>query len=339
MFTAQETERLLLRPAQAGDLDVLVARRSDPQVAAYQSWDTPYPRDRAEQLLRAATAMPGPADDEWFMITVVAQGEIIGDLAVLMSWGMRTAEIGFTLAPAAWGKGYATEAVDGLLDYLLEDVGVTRVAGTLHPDNVASAQVLERTGFLYEGRTRSSYWVGDEVYDDLIYGMTAEDRRVWRDRPRHTPAEVELVVVDQSNEREVAKLSSHKSQERFVAPMTWSYADALFPEIIDGAPLVPWMRAIRADGELVGFVMLAQPTDHHPEPYLWRLLIDRLHQRRSIGLRALDRVVEECRAMGAATLVTSWGEGRGSPEPFYLAYGFEPTGGHIDHEIEARLRF
>ncbi|MBA2317379.1 MAG: GNAT family N-acetyltransferase [Euzebyales bacterium] len=40
-----------------------------------------------------------------------------------------------------------------------------------------------------------------------------------------------------------------------------------------------------ADQEIVGFVRLALRTPHHPEPYLWRLLIDRLHQRRGLGHR------------------------------------------------------
>ena len=90
-------------------------------------------------------------------------------------------------------------------------------------------------------------------------------------------------------------------------------------------------------GELVAFAMLAKITEAHPEPYLWRLLVDRLHQRRGIGQRVLDLVVEQCREWGAETLLTSWNPERGTPEPFYLAYGFEPTGNIVDDEVEARL--
>ena len=74
-----------------------------------------------------------------------------------------------------------------------------------------------------------------------------------------------------------------------------------------------------------------------PEPYLWRLLIDRKHQRRGIGTKILDAIVEFCREQGWSTLMTSWGEGRGTPEPFYLRYGFVPTGEIEDEEIVARL--
>ncbi len=138
------------------------------------------------------------------------------------------------------------------------------------------------------------------------------------------------------NKAVVLALRTHHSQQAFVAPMLQSFADALLPDIVDGAPVVPWMRAIEADGETVGFVMLALTTPHQPEPYLWRLLIDRMHQRRGIASRALGLVADECRTMGDSTLLVSWAEGKGSPRPFYLAHGFVPTGRVVDGETEAR---
>jgi len=48
-------------------------------------------------------------------------------------------------------------------------------------------------------------------------------------------------------------------------------------------------------------------------------------------------IVEQCREWGASALVTSWEEGPGSPRPFYLSLGFEPTGRIIDEETEGRL--
>ena len=146
-----------------------------------------------------------------------------------------------------------------------------------------------------------------------------------------------LVGITVDNERVVSRLKTHKTQESFVAPMAWSFTDALFPEVVDGAPVVPWMRAVVADGEIVGFVMVALSTEAHPEPFLWRLLIDRMHQRRGIGARALDLVADDCRARGDRSLLTSWTEGKGSPRDFYLRYGFEPTGRVVDGETEARI--
>jgi RimJ/RimL family protein N-acetyltransferase len=331
---------LVLREVRADDAHSISVRRSDPVTAAYQSWEAPYPVERAEAIVAAVLAMDGPTADEWYMVAIARpdDDEMVGDLALFLKWGGRTAEIGYTLSPEARGVGFATEAVEGILDYVFDTLGVTRIEASLHPDNVASARVLERTGFLYEGLTRSDYWVGDEVSDTAHYAMLRPDLDSWRSRPG-PPEAVRLIEVDQTNQNAVYRLRTHHTQKSYVAPMEASFADALFPEVVDGAPLVPWMRAIEADGDAVGFVMLALATDHHPEPYLWRLLIDRLHQRRGIGRRTLDAVVQQCRAWGAVGLLTSWGTGRGSPEPFYLGYGFVPTGRMIEDEVEARLAF
>jgi diamine N-acetyltransferase len=71
--------------------------------------------------------------------------------------------------------------------------------------------------------------------------------------------------------------------------------------------------------------------------YLWRFVIDRRHQRRGIGVRALETVVDQCRVWGVESLVVSWAPGRGSPAPLYLGRGFMATGKVEDGEIEARI--
>ncbi len=339
-FTPITTERLVIRPVTGDDVWPLLARRNDPKAGLYQSWELPFTLDRAEELIAGAAAMDGPADGEWWMAAVdlKSSGAVVGDVAVHLTWGGRCAEIGYTLASQHWGNGYSTEAAAAMVDYPFSDPIVTRVSGTVHPENTASARVLERIGMLYEGHTRNSFWVGDVNSDDWIYGMTRDDWDTWRNRARTPLGEVALVPIDQSNEGAVFKLKTDWTQRDFVAPMEWSFTDALFPEIVDGAPLVPWMRAVQADGDLVGFVMLALVTEAHPEPYLWRLLVDRLHQRRGIGKQVLDLVAQECRSMGSSTLMTSWNPEPGTPEKFYLAYGFEPTGEIVDGEVEARLK-
>lgn len=340
VFQTITTERLVIRPFRPQDVDHLHARRNHPEIARLQDWEYPHPLEKSRRLVESVSTMAGPENDEWWMAVVCeAGGTAIGDLAVNLTWDSRSAEVGYSLDREQWGKGYAAEALAALVDYLFDTVGVTRVFGMLDPANVASAMVLERTGFLYEGRTRSSYWKAGEVSDDLIYGMLRDDRDTWRDRPTTPPNEVGLIEVTTDNYEAVARLKTHESQKRFVAPVLWSFGDAHFPEIIDGAAVIPWMRAITADDELAGFVMLALSGADHPVPYLWRLLIDRIHQRRGVGARVLDLVVEECRRRGDTELLTSWEEGRGSPRPFYERSGFKPTGRIVDGETEALLVF
>ena len=122
-----------------------------------------------------------------------------------------------------------------------------------------------------------------------------------------------------------------------MSTMALTFRDALFPDVVDGAPVVPWMRGVLGDGERVAFVMLAEVTAHHPEPFLWRLLVDRMHQRRGIGTMIIAAVQAELAAQGHHTLVTSWHEGPGGPRRFYEGLGFVPTGRLVGGEVEARL--
>lgn len=337
-FEPIRTERLILRAPRLSDAEAAYLRRSLPEVARYQDWELPYTLEQADRSMLKAVLIDAPTDGTGWNITVVdaaAPERILGDLYVELKWGGRSAMFGYTFHPDTWGHGYASEAAQALVHYLFTEVGVTRVESSLHPDNHPSARVSESCGLIFEGLTRRSFWVGDECSDDMFYGATRPDWDAWSERPRHRPDRVELVPVTAENRRVVGDLVTHKSQERFVSPMLGSFRDALAPPSLEGAVLVPWYRAIEADGQIVGFIMAAEMTETHANPYLWRLLIDRMHQRRGIGSAALDLFERWCRDEGATAIEVSWSEGPGSPAPLYRARGYEPSGTIDDGEIHA----
>jgi diamine N-acetyltransferase len=112
-----------------------------------------------------------------------------------------------------------------------------------------------------------------------------------------------------------------------------------FEDAIADAKACPrkWSVHDAASGQLVGFVMISDDIpadtlaadDDIVGPYfLWRLLIDHRHQGRGYGAATIDAVVEFLRANRPdfEVLLTSCKDGKGSPQPFYLRYGFEKTG-------------
>ncbi|MFW5464271.1 GNAT family N-acetyltransferase [Knoellia sp. CPCC 206453] len=102
--------------------------------------------------------------------------------------------------------------------------------------------------------------------------------------------------------------------------------------------MVPRLYGVAADSEPVAFMMIAEVTPAHPEAYSWRLLVDRRHQRRGVGHRALDQLCDSLRAEGCTTLVISWVPGPGTPAQFYWKYGFLETGEMVDGETLVRLQ-
>lgn len=337
------TDRLDVRMLRESDADVVAAYRDDPAVNAMQDWDLPYTLERARERLAAQAHLSGPTPGEWVNLALVLRdgpdaGTVIGDLACHLDGTGSVAEIGYTLRTEFQGKGYASEAAGALVDHLLATTGIHRIEASLDTANVPSMRVLEAIGMTFETLTRQSYPMRGGWEDDLRYAMLREDRAAWLARPSTPPTTLELVELTPDDVHLWARLSTHHSQQRFVAPMWQSFRDALYPEVIDGAPVVPWLRGVLADGERVGFVMMAEATEHHPEPYLWRLLIDRMHQRRGLGSRIIATLKAMADEQGHRSILTSWVEGPGSPAPFYARLGFVPTGNIVgEREVEGRL--
>ena len=140
------TARLLLRPFGLGDAAAFAGYRSDPEVARYQSWEAPYSVEQARALIGPMVGRTAARAGEWNQVAVELEGELIGDCAFcLHPREQDRASIGFTLGRRHQGKGYATEAVKGLLGELFA-MGVERVTADCDVRNVRSQRVLERVG-------------------------------------------------------------------------------------------------------------------------------------------------------------------------------------------------
>jgi GNAT superfamily N-acetyltransferase len=140
------------------------------------------------------------------------------------------------------------------------------------------------------------------------------------------PPSVEFREISDANRDAVVALHAGPAEGTFVS----SVADSL-DEAEDTPEGSPWYRAVYADDEPVGFVMLS--WDVTPQPpeiigpwFLWKLIVDERHQRRGIGRAIVEEVVRLIRAQGATELFTSHVVAEGGPDEFYERLGFVPTG-------------
>lgn len=340
-----ETDRLRLRIMRPEEAPILARYRNDPEVARYQDWHLPFTVADAERLLAGQAGVTDLLADDWVQIAIERRDEdpvvvgdvLVGDVAVGLR-GDGIALIGYTLAPEHQGRGYASEAAAAIVDAIFEHTSVHRIVATLDPQNHASMRVIEPLGFRYEGTARAAEPIRGEWLDDARFAVLRADRDAWLARPRDRPAHVELVEITPDLLRRVLALETHRFQRQFVAPMELSLAQALVPPTYVGEPMVPWFRAVVADGVVVGFVMLGEPMASQPAPYLWRLLIDRHHQGRGIGAAVIGILAERLRAEGHTAMDVSWVDAPGGPRRFYERLGFVPTGViDDDGEVEARL--
>jgi diamine N-acetyltransferase len=144
---------------------------------------------------------------------------------------------------------------------------------------------------------------------------------------------IELREVDDTVRAELLRsVMIPEDQQRFVSTVEASLAEAgECPEAN------PWYRGVYDDGEPVGFVMVAWDVEPQPDLigpwFLWKLAIDRDHQRRGYGQAVVETIIGMVRANGGTELYTSYGDEPGGPQDFYAKLGFRPTGEHHDGEV------
>ena len=177
-----ETERLLIRQFQDSDLASFLAYRNDPDVARYQGWNVPYPRDRGIEFLEFMTTAFPAVQGEWFQaaLELKTQHEMIGDVGfVIRKDDSRQAYVGYSLARAHWGRGYAYEAMSRLLSYLFDELNLHRVVAECDVENTASRKLLEKLGFRREAHLIENILFKGTYGSEYHYAILG---REWKER-------------------------------------------------------------------------------------------------------------------------------------------------------------
>jgi RimJ/RimL family protein N-acetyltransferase len=179
-----QTPRLALRPLVHADEAALFAIFSDREVMRY--WSTVPWRSMqfAEEFVRNDIAAMERGDYLRLGLARRDDATLIG-MCTLFGFveQCRRCEIGFGLARAAWGQGYAHEALARLLRFGFEELGLNRVEADIDPRNAASARTLAGLGFRKEGLLRERWIVDGAVSDSELLGLLRRDWEAVRGSP------------------------------------------------------------------------------------------------------------------------------------------------------------
>lgn len=167
-----ETERLVLRSHEEGDLEAVHRLFGDEAVA---TWLYGGPESLEESRARLARYLARQAltqESGLSAAVTLPDGAYVGDLALwYSSFENREAELAYVLLPAHQGNGYATEAAGALLDWGFRVAGLHRVTARLEVRNTASARVAERLGMRHEGTFVENGWVKGQWSSEAVYAV------------------------------------------------------------------------------------------------------------------------------------------------------------------------
>ncbi|TMA95339.1 MAG: GNAT family N-acetyltransferase [Deltaproteobacteria bacterium] len=151
--------RVLLRPFAVCDVPAVLAYASDPEVTRHLQWD----------------AYDDPATAGSFIRSTLNGGETWFARAIVLREKDRRAELGYGLARAYWGCGYATEAAGLLVRFGFERLGLMRIQAACAVENERSMRTLERLGMRREGRLAQYRWKAGAARDLYLYAITRAD--------------------------------------------------------------------------------------------------------------------------------------------------------------------
>jgi len=163
------SERVSLGWFMPGDFGAVHAFASDPRVCRFMTWGPNSAVDTHRFLVERLT----PSADD-YQLAVIVRGEVVGSAAVWVTDSANNVgELGYSLSPAVWGRGYATEAAGLLIGLGRDRLGLVRIAATCDVHNTASARVLEKVGMVREGTLRSFKVVRGERHEHHLYSAIA----------------------------------------------------------------------------------------------------------------------------------------------------------------------
>lgn len=177
-----ETTRLQIRPLCVDDKESIFSYRSDPETNKYLSLIPKSVDDIVEFIANSSTKINVPGT--WFQLGIVerATNQLIGDIGVHFLNSdpeNKQVEIGYTLNKEFRGKGYATEALSAVIDYLFNTLNKHRITASIDPTNLKSIKLVERLGFRKEAHFVESLYFHGKWVDDLVYALLSKE---WKNK-------------------------------------------------------------------------------------------------------------------------------------------------------------
>ncbi|MQA08532.1 MAG: GNAT family N-acetyltransferase [Pseudonocardiaceae bacterium] len=170
-------DKVRLREFRAVDVDDSLAVVGDDRVTQYLSFDS-RSRDQAREMIIETTARAGMQPrTEYYLAVTPLDGERLIGFARLGLTGVKAAKLGYAIAATHWGRGYATDAIRTMLNFAFDRLDLHRVTAAIGPGNAASLAIVERLGFVHEGRLRDHVFTNGAWRDSLLYSIL---RPEWR---------------------------------------------------------------------------------------------------------------------------------------------------------------
>ena len=169
-----ETERLILRKFEAGDIDGVFDMRRDPEVMRFMG-NVHTKREKSEEWMTSISLLWESEGIGYCALVEKSTSEIAGWCGLWRIPETKEIEVGYAVSKPKWGNGYATEAAAAMVAHAFRSLELERLVAVAYPENKASINVMKKLGMEF---VRTGEFYGKELVQYAI------SREMWVARNR-----------------------------------------------------------------------------------------------------------------------------------------------------------
>jgi len=171
------TRRLALRELRPGDAAAVAAGAGDRRVAQYLiAVPSPYPIALARRWVLHRIEWWELGRGITFAVTLLGDRDVpLGTVSLRRYARDRRAELGYWLAAPVWGRGFATEAAQAVVDFGFRELALARIYAQVLAGNRGSLRVLDKLGMVNEGVKRQHVHKARRLHDVVLYGLLRDE--------------------------------------------------------------------------------------------------------------------------------------------------------------------
>ncbi len=171
IFHLLDGENIYFKQLSLDDFEEIHEFASDENVARYIGWDLSHNLKDTIELIEGMLEKESTGVSLYASIVHKETHKVIGTCMIFnFNKEARHAELGYVLSADYWNKSYGSETVRIICDYSFEYLKLHKLHGRVVDVNIGSSKVLEKNGFVLEGKLKDYYFIEGHYYDNFLFG-------------------------------------------------------------------------------------------------------------------------------------------------------------------------
>jgi ribosomal-protein-alanine N-acetyltransferase len=176
LFHAIETDIITFKPLSIEDVSMIHEYASDEEVSRFIGWKLMKSLEETREFVETMIKREEAGTHMYASVVLKATQAVIGTVMLFdFDKEANQAEVGYVFHKSYWGRGYGTKSIALLTDFAFAVLNLHKLHACVVDVNIGSSRILEKNGYVLEGRLKDHFFIEDNYYDSLLYGKVINE--------------------------------------------------------------------------------------------------------------------------------------------------------------------